>query len=148
MEGMMLKSNKSKLKLFGIITCGILFGISYVGISFYNVPEKVNAAETEVETRTLADITYMQEMNINICKNTIAKSLTQEFTLTDIRDKNKYTVKAATGDLCIMTKNLTLDLTNPAIPGTVHTFNIGISVSPSLPADTYSTEVTITAAAA
>ncbi len=29
---------------------------------------------------------------------------------------------------------------------TTHTFNVGISISPSLPADTYSTEVTVTAA--
>ena len=140
----MLKK-KNKVKLFGVILCNILLCMSYVGISWYAIPERVNAVTwfpTENEERTLADITYMQEVNINICKNTVAKNLTQEFTLIDIRDKNKYTVKAVTGDLCVMTQNLTLDLTKAGIATAAESDNLSSNYPATALPNRFDTEST------
>ena len=59
----------------------------------------------EGESRTLADITYMQEMTSAICDNS---ENDDSATLTDSRDNNTYTVKKLLDGHCWMTENLRL----------------------------------------
>ena len=107
---MLKRKSKEKLRFGKLITLAILLGISYVGASFYSVPEKASAVTwfPKEETRTLADIGYLQDMNIEICKNTVAQELTQVFTLIDKRDRNNYTVRVLPDGKCWMTQNLRL----------------------------------------
>ena len=96
----MLKK-KSKLQLFGIITCGILFCASYVGINWYSVPKKASA--TSNETRKITDIKYLQEMNKYICDNS---AIGNNNTVLDVRDNNAYTIAKLKDSKCWMTQNL------------------------------------------
>ena len=116
----MLKIKKTKVKLGGAMFAALLFCVSYIGISFYSVPEQVHAAGTE--TRTLADIKYMQEMNTYICHN--SRNISDEITLEDIRDGKKYRVKSSPDSACWMLDNLALDLTHPGIASVKNSDNI------------------------
>ncbi len=103
----MLKIRKSKVKVVSIITFLSLLSVSYVGLSFYSIPEKVSAADSNgvEEWRTLSDITYMQEMTIDICNNTktgIGKSLQ------DKRNGSEYYIQKLTDNNCWMLQNLEL----------------------------------------
>ncbi len=109
----MLKIRKSKVKLFGIITCVTSFCISYLGLTFYSIPEKASAAETTTETRSLSDITYMQDMSADICTNS---KLGESKALKDSREGGydndgvtaSYIVKRLSDGNCWMTQNLRL----------------------------------------
>lgn len=57
-----------------------------------------------LDTRTLSDITYMQEMTPTVAKNTAANATK---TLTDIRDSKTYSVRKIGTDIW-MTKNLAI----------------------------------------
>ncbi len=58
------------------------------------------------ETRTISDITTMQEMNSKICANSAQH---ETATLMDIRNNENYTVAKLKDGNCWMTKNLALD---------------------------------------
>ncbi len=103
----MLKIHKSKVKAIGSAICLCLLSISYVGLSFYSIPGKVSAADSNgiEEWRTLSNITYMQDMTVDICNNTktgIGKSLQ------DKRDGSEYYVQKLEDGNCWMLQNLKL----------------------------------------
>ncbi len=121
----MLKIRKSKIKFLGIITCVVSLGAGYLGLTFYSIPEKASAVETIEETRTLSDITYMQEMTKTICANSErfeSKALIDNrgggFTNT-LEDStsvtNSYTVTKLDDGNCWMTQNLKLDISKEGI---------------------------------
>ena len=60
---------------------------------------------TTPETRTISDISNMQEMNSKICENT---PLETSATLNDIRDGSTYTIAKLKDGKCWMTSNLRL----------------------------------------
>ncbi len=101
----MLKIRNSKVKLFGIITCLSLLSISYLGLTFYSVPEKVSATEASIETRGLSDITYMQDMTAEICTNA---QKNESKALQDKRDGSTYVVQKLEDNNCWMLQNLKL----------------------------------------
>ena len=102
---------KSNIKLFGIIICTILFCVSYVGISWYAIPEQVNAVTWFPEegpvsipdNYTIKDIKYLQEMNKTVCDNS---AIGDTNTVLDIRDDNDYTIGKLADGKCWMTQNL------------------------------------------
>ena len=99
----MLKIKKTKVKLGGAVFAALLFCESYIGVSFYSVPEQVHAAG--METRKLSDIKYLQEMNKYICDNS---AVGDNNTVLDIRDNNDYTIGKLADGKCWMTQNLRL----------------------------------------
>ncbi len=109
----MLRMHKSNIKVFGIISCLCLLSVSYVGLSFYSIPEKVNAAGEYKEWRKLENITYMQEMTIDICNNS---EVGDHKALIDKRgggyDNNgiaeSYVVQKLSDNHCWMVQNLDL----------------------------------------
>ncbi len=134
----MLKIRKSKVKFFGAITCLSLLGMSYLGLSFYSIPEKVSAAEDFTEWRKLENITYMQEMTIDICNNS---DIGDRKALIDKRGggytndpgrQNSYIVQKLTDGNCWMVQNM--NLTNKAITSAdsnvTSNYTIPASVSP------------------
>ena len=67
------------------------------------------------DSRTLADITYMQDMNAEICNNTtmdwpVGSTSGTTYTLIDERDNNTYQVRKLADGNCWMVQNLRLDL--------------------------------------
>ena len=104
----MLKSNKSKLKLAGAMAGGALLCLSYVGISFYAIPGQASAVTwfPQEETRTLADIEYLQDMNKTICDN--SKIGDTNNSVKDSRDDNAYSIGKLADGKCWMTQNLRL----------------------------------------
>ncbi len=111
----MLKIRKNKVKVVGVITFLSLLSISYVGLSFYSIPEKVSAADSNgvEEWRTLDDITYMQDMTIDICNNS---EVGDWRVLIDTRGggyenqgrQNSYVVQKLSDGNCWMGQNLRL----------------------------------------
>jgi hypothetical protein len=61
--------------------------------------------ETTPETKTLDDISTMQEMSFSVCENSVEG---ESNTLTDTRDSNSYTVKKLKDGNCWMTQSLKL----------------------------------------
>ena len=130
--------------------------------------DAVSGMEKEVDSTSIANgtitATIAANTNYKVLLSAEKTSLTSANTANDAEIPASPNVQAGTNAWGILNSDnstysaitteekeyhhTTTPSTNPTIPGTVHTFNIGISVSPSLPADTYSTEVTITAAAA
>ncbi len=111
----MLKLYKRNFKVFGIISCSLLLSLSYVGLSFYSVPEKANAANNGgiEEWRTLNDITYMQEMTIDICNKSEvgdSKALIDKRGAGYNNDSiyNSYVVRKLSDGKCWMTQNMNL----------------------------------------
>ncbi len=108
----MLKIRKSNFKIFGIISCLTLLSMSYIGLSFYSVPEKVHA-ETIKDTRTLSDISTMQQMTVEICNNSAkyeSKALvdTRGGGYTNDGTAFSYTVAKLDDGNCWMTQNMKL----------------------------------------
>ncbi len=109
----MLKIRKSKVKVVSAITFLSLLSISYIGLSFYSIPGKVNAAEDFTEWRDLTNITYMQEMTIDICNKS---KVGDRKALIDNRGggydnqgrKNSYVVQKLSDGNCWMVQNLKL----------------------------------------
>ncbi len=82
------------------LICGIV--PSLVLLTYYNpYTESTYAAETD--TRTLSDISTMQEMTTDICTNS---KKYETNTLRDTRDNNEYTVTKLDDNNCWMTQNL------------------------------------------
>ncbi len=111
----MLKIRKSKVKVVSIITFLSLLSANYVGLSFYSIPEKVSAADSNgvEEWRTISDIVYMQDMTVDICNKS---EIGDHKALIDKRGggydnddtKNSYIVKKLSDDNCWMTQSLNL----------------------------------------
>ncbi len=102
------RRTRAYLRNYGwILAIVTIFGLfSYLTF----IPTKAFAAY-DWETRTLSDITTMQEMNAKICENS---EIEEEAVLEDTRDHHKYYVTKLKGDMagtkekgeCWMTQNL------------------------------------------
>ncbi len=114
----MLKINK-KLKL---PLTSFALGISGIFLSQYLtfIPKYSNAVTTietpivddsNVEKRTLADITYMRDITPEICANTLESTATEDHQkqLIDSRDRKSYWVAKLKDNQCWMTQNLDYD---------------------------------------
>ena len=99
----MLKK-KSKIKLGGAALLALLFCVGYVGIGWYSMPEKVSAVSWDPETRTIADIEYLQDMDKTICDN--SKIGDANDSVKDSRDNNVYSIGKLADGKCWMTQNL------------------------------------------
>lgn len=122
-EGTMLNIHKPNHKLLilvitSICSIGVLLGL----LGFYYLtytPELSHAETASLDRRTMANITYMQEITSEICLNS---TLNQQYTLIDKRDGHTYTVARIKNRYvnnesnCWMTKNL--DITNKTIDST------------------------------
>lgn len=109
-------SKKYKIPLVsGAIAIGGMFLFSYLTF----IPGQASAAE---ETRTLADINYMQEMNRYVCDNTT--EIDKQYQLIDIRDGKKYWVTKHLDDNCWMTQNLDFDISDILTENTSNVHNI------------------------
>ncbi len=105
----MLKINKTlKLPLIiSVLGIGGVFLFQYLTF----IPEYSSATEistpvvddSNVEKRTLEDITYMQEMTPEICANS---KVGDSNTLTDSRDASTYGIKKLSDNKCWMTSSL------------------------------------------
>ncbi len=104
----MLKITNTKHKLtLGIVTLIIpLLSISSLTYLTFT-PEYTHAA---TDTRTLADISTMQEITPTICSNTPEADTAgnHQYPLTDSRDGSTYTVAKLKDGNCWMTQNLAL----------------------------------------
>ncbi len=109
----MLRLRKRNVKIIGSAICLCLLSISYIGLSFYSIPEKANAAEEFTEWRNLTNITYMQEMTIDICNNS---DIGDRKALIDNRGggydnqgrQNSYIVQKLSDGNCWMVQNMNL----------------------------------------
>lgn len=108
----MLKINKTlKIPLF--ITFMIIGGtFLYQYLTFTPEHSYAKTISSEPETRTLDDITYMQEMTPDICTSS---SYLQSKQLKDARDGKTYWVTKLADENCWMTQNLDLDLTTAGL---------------------------------
>ncbi len=104
----MLKIRKSKVKVVGAITLLSLLSISYVGLSFYSIPEKVSAITIE-DNRTLSNISTMQQMTAEVCENS---EPFESKSLRDVRDSKYYVITKLDDNRCWMTENLALEMNN------------------------------------
>ncbi len=108
----MPKIRKTKVKYFGVIACAGVLSVGYLGLSFYSLPQQAHAAEIE-EWRTLSNITYMQDMTVEICNNS---EIGESKALIDRRGAgytndgvaHSYVVKKLSDDRCWMGQNLNL----------------------------------------
>ncbi len=101
----MLKIYNKKVKIIGSAFCLCLLSISYIGLNFYSIPEKVSAATEIEEWRRIEDISIMQEMTTEICNNT---DVGYGKKLQDVRDGSEYYVQKLTDNNCWMLQNLKL----------------------------------------
>ncbi len=101
----MLKLYNRKFKIIGSAICLCLLSMSYVGLSFYSIPEKVSAATEIEEWRRIEDISTMQEMTTEICNNTDTGYGKK---LQDVRDGSEYYVQKLEDGNCWMLQNLKL----------------------------------------
>ena len=96
----MLRTTISNLKIFtgNILIVSIITSVLYTLITF-------EAPTAHAASKTLSDISTMQEMTQTIC----AKSKVGDTnTLTDTRDNNTYTIRKHEDNNCWMTENLRL----------------------------------------
>ena len=84
---------------------GLYLSSSYVLPAYYNSKYSGLTVRCVLETRTLNDITNMQDMTPTIANNT---AIGASKTLTDSRDNNTYTVKKLNDGNIWMTQNLKL----------------------------------------
>ncbi len=104
-----------------LATTGILFvsgalllGYCSTSLGFGEITKAYAAEDFSTEYRTIKDITYMQDMNQQICSNTetpAANSPVSAYptaTLTDKRDNEKYTIVKLEDGNCWMQQNLRL----------------------------------------
>lgn len=113
----MLKIHKLHSKKLSIISITSILSIcTLLGISYLTYTPNLSHAETvtypEKETRTIADITYMQEITPEICANTKEADTNgnNQYRLIDKRDSKTYWVAKLKNGNCWMTQNLDYDL--------------------------------------
>ncbi len=94
----MLQIHKKRIKTVVPLLCSGVLVLS--GLTFFN-----SLTTYAAETRTLTNITNMQEMTPLICANSAIGATT---TLTDTRDGEQYTVRKHEDGNCWMTQNLRL----------------------------------------
>ncbi len=109
---LLIHKSQSRKKLFFLVITSICSIGALLGLSALTYTPELSHADSinSNETRSLADITYMQEMNPQICANS---PLNTQFTLTDSRDGETYTVARIKNQTnseayCWMTQNLRL----------------------------------------
>lgn len=98
-----------KLLTLGIASiCGIG---ALLGLQTLTYAPELSHAETvdSLEHRTMADITYMQDITPSICKNS---GLEKQYQLKDSRDQKTYWVAKLRDGNCWMTQNLALILSS------------------------------------